>query len=93
MLWDAFSILQTTQMSMGASTLQRFFISNQVSSTILFLFSFTPLTEPVFMKHADREAEEYLRAEAEKAEERLKRQAEREQNPRGDRRGGDYNKN
>jgi len=45
------------------------------------------------MKHADREAEEYLRAEAEKAEERLKRQAEREQNPRGDRRGGDYNKN
>jgi len=44
------------------------------------------------MKHADREAEEYLRAEAEKAEERLKRQAEREQNARGDRRG-DYNKN
>lgn len=45
------------------------------------------------MKHADKEAEDYLKAEAEKADSRQKKNAEREQNPRGDRRGGDYNKN
>jgi len=80
-------------MSMVASTPRESFILNQVSSKFFFLFVNQPLIEPIFMKHADKEAEDYLKAEAEKNEGRLKKQAEREQNPRGDRRGGDYNKN